>query len=93
MKGMVQDIRQQLARMAILLGQRVWCSVVVFTIFMISCEGMEAATMTASLAVNNEAGQMVWGAAIGVQLAGGISLLRVRLGHRVNLGRLSRVTA
>ena len=92
-QGMGQDIRNRLAEIAALQGQRAWWSVFVFTIFMISREGMEAATMIASLAVNNEARQMAWGGAIGVLLAGGISLLWGRLGHRVNLGRLFRVTA
>lgn len=36
---------------------------------------------------------MAWGGAIGVLLAGAISLLWVRYGQRVNLGRLLRVTA
>lgn len=92
-QGMGQDIRHRLARIATLRGQRAWWSVFLFTIFMISREGMEAATMIASLAVNTEARLMAWGGAVGVLLAGGISLLWVRYGHRVNLARLFRVTA
>ena len=91
--GMGRDIRNRLAEIAALHGSRAWWSVFLFTIFMISREGMEAATMIASLAVNTEARQMAWGGAIGVLLAGAISLLWVRYGQRVNLGRLLRVTA
>ena len=92
-RGMGQDIRQRLSEIAALQGRRAWWSVFLFTIFMISREGVEAATMIASLAVNTEARQMAWGGALGVGLAGAISLLWVRYGHRVNLGRLFRVTA
>lgn len=92
-RGMAQDIRHRLSEIAALQGRRAWWSVFVFTLFMVSREGMEAATMIASLAVNTEARHMAWGGAVGVLLAGAISLLWVRYGQRVNLARLFRVTA
>lgn len=92
-RGMGQDIRNRLAEIAALQGRRAWWSVFLFTIFMVSREGIEAATMIASLAANTEARLMAWGGAFGVLLAGAVSLLWVRYGHRVNLRRLFRVTA
>ena len=92
-KGMGQAITARLSEIAALQGRRAWWSVFVFTLFMISREGVEAATMIASLAVNAEVTDMAWGGALGIALAGAISLLWVRYGHRVNLGRFFRVTA
>jgi len=91
--GMGQDIRRRLDDISALRGRQAWWAVFVFTVFMISREGMEAATMIASLAVNTEAQGMAWGGLLGVLLAGLVSLLWVRHGHRVNLGRFFRVTA
>ena len=92
-KGMGKEITARLAEIAELKGQKAWWSVFVFTVFMISREGVEAATMIASLAVNTEAQSMAIGGVLGVAFAGLISLLWVRYGHRVNLGRFFRVTA
>ena len=92
-KGMGKEITDRLSEIAALQGPQAWWSVFVFTVFMISREGVEAATMIASLAVNAEAMDMTVGGLIGVVLAGAISLLWVRFGHRVNLGRFFRVTA
>lgn len=92
-KGMGQEITRRLGEIAALQGRQAWWSVFLFTIFMISREGVEAATMIASLAVNAEVGAMAWGGALGIALAGLVSLLWVRYGHRVNLGRFFRVTA
>jgi len=92
-KGMGQEIQKRLGEIAALQGQRAWWAVFLFTIFMISREGVEAATMIASLAVNAEVLAMAWGGVLGLALAGAVSLLWVRYGHRVNLGRFFRVTA
>lgn len=92
-KGMGHEINQRLEEIAALQGPQAWWSVFVFTVLMISREGIEAATMIASLAVNSEAQDMAVGGFLGVLLAGGISLMWVRYGHRVNLGRFFRVTA
>lgn len=92
-KTMGREITERLSEIAALQGRRAWWSVFVFTLFMISREGVEAATMIASLAVNADVTDMAWGGALGVALAGAISLLWVRYGHRVNLGRFFRVTA
>ena len=92
-KGMGQEITRRLAEISALQGRQAWWSVFLFTIFMISREGVEAATMIASLSVTAEAGHMAWGGTLGLALAGLVSLLWVRYGHRVNLGRFFRVTA
>jgi high-affinity iron transporter len=92
-KGMSQAITDRLAEIAALQGPQAWWSVFAFTVFMISREGIEAATMIASLAVNAEVWDMAVGGVIGIAFAGAISLLWVRYGHRVNLARFFRVTA
>jgi high-affinity iron transporter len=92
-KGMGKEITDRLSEIAALHGPQAWWSVFVFTVFMISREGVEAATMIASLAVNAEGWDMAIGGALGLVLAGAISLMWVRYGHKVNLGRFFRVTA
>ena len=92
-KGISKEITDRLSEIAALHGPQAWWSVFAFTVFMISREGVEAATMIASLAVNSEVMDMAVGGLVGVALAGAISLLWVRYGHRVNLGRFFRVTA
>lgn len=92
-KSMGKEISARLAEASVRQGERAWWAVFVFTAFMISREGIEAATMIASLARNADARTMAVGGALGVLLAAGISLLWVRFGHKVNLGRFFRVTA
>lgn len=92
-KGMGQEITQRLSELAALQGPQAWWAVFGFTVLMISREGVEAATMIASLATNSQAWDMAVGGALGLALAGGVSLLWVRYGHRVNLARFFRVTA
>jgi high-affinity iron transporter len=74
-------------------GPAAWWSLFGFTIFMVSREGIETATMIASLAANADATDMTVGAVIGVLLAGAVSLMWVKFGHKVNLGRFFRVTS
>jgi len=92
-KGIGKEITDRLSEIAALHGPQAWWSVFVFTVFMISREGIEAATMIASLAVNAEVMDMAVGGLVGVILAGMVSLMWVRYGHRVNLGRFFKVTA
>lgn len=92
-KNMSREIAGRLDQVAGLGGSRAWWSVFGFTAFMVSREGVEAATMIASLSATAEARPMAIGGFIGVVLAGTISLLWVRFGQKVNLGRFFRVTS
>lgn len=92
-KGMGRDIQNRLDTVRLLTGPRAWWSVFGFTVFMVSREGIEAATMIASLGANADARHMAWGGLLGVALAGVISWLWVRFGQKVNLSRFFRVTS
>lgn len=91
-RGMSQEIAQRLERATTHNATAAWWSVFSLTVFMVGREGVETATMIASLAANHEARPMALGGFIGLSLAAGISLLWVRYGHRVQLGRFFRVT-
>lgn len=92
-KTMGREIQQRLGEVTLSKGARAWWSVFIFTAFMVSREGIEAATMIASLAANEEAQTMAVGGTMGLALAATISLLWARYGQRVNLGRFFRVTS
>lgn len=74
-------------------GRAGWWAIFVFALFMVGREGVETATMIASLAVNGDLAHMAWGSAIGFALAAWIAWLWTRHGSKVNLGRFFQVTA
>lgn len=74
-------------------GRRGWWAVFAFALFMVGREGVETATMIASLAVNGDLRHMAWGGALGFALAAWIAWLWVRHGSKVNLSRFFQVTA
>ena len=74
-------------------GRAGWWAVFAFALFMVGREGVETATMIASLAGSAELSHMAWGGALGFALAAWISWLWTRHGHKVNLSRFFQVTA
>ncbi|MBA2672146.1 FTR1 family protein [Ramlibacter sp.] len=70
-----------------------WWAVFAFALFMVGREGVETATMIASLAVNGDLAHMAWGGAVGFALAAWIAWLWTRHGSKVNLSRFFQVTA
>lgn len=92
-KGMGNEITSRLAEIHELHGAKAWWSIFGFTVFMVSREGIETATMIASLAVNSDASDMTVGGVAGLLLAAAVSLMWVKFGHKVNLGRFFRVTS
>lgn len=70
-----------------------WWAVFAFVLFMVGREGVETATMIASLAVNGDLAYMAWGGAAGFLLAAWIAWLWTRHGNKVNLSRFFQVTA
>lgn len=91
-RRMKQQIDGQLARAA-REGTAGWWAVFVFVLFMVGREGVETATMIASLAVNGDLAYMAWGGAAGFLLAAWIAWLWTRHGNKVNLSRFFQVTA
>jgi high-affinity iron transporter len=74
-------------------GSAGWWGVFLFAVFMVGREGVETATMIASLAVNGDLAHMAWGGATGFALAAWIAWLWTRHGSKVNLSRFFQVTA
>jgi high-affinity iron transporter len=74
-------------------GPRAAALVFVFILLMVGREGVETATMLASLAVNARALDMVVAGVLGFGLAAAIALAWLRYGHRVDLAMFFRVTA
>lgn len=92
-RHMKKQIDGRLAEATAQEGGAGWWAVFAFALFMVGREGVETATMIASLAGSAELGHMAWGGAIGFALAAWISWLWTRHGHKVNLSRFFQVTA
>lgn len=92
-KNMGREIHARLDQASVLDGSKAWFAVFGFTLFMVGREGVETATMLASLASSAELGYMVWGGLLGLALAIAIAWAWVRYGKAVDLGRFFRVTA
>lgn len=74
-------------------GAGAWLGVFLFTLLMITREGMELAFVAASIAGQAGGEALLAGAFIGVVLAGLLAAGWVRYGHRVNLGLFFQVTS
>lgn len=74
-------------------GPRAVALVFVFILLMVGREGVETATMLASLAINARAADMVVAGLGGFAVAAAIALAWLRYGHRVDLGLFFRVTS
>lgn len=92
-KHMKKHIDGQLGAATARPGSAGWWAVFAFALFMVGREGVETATMIASLAVNGDLAHMAWGGAIGFALAAWIAWLWTRHGSKVNLSRFFQVTA
>jgi high-affinity iron transporter len=74
-------------------GSKAWLGVFLFTLLMISREGMETALLMGTLIFQVHAMDIILGAFAGTILAAGVAWLWSRYGHRVNLGLFFQVTA
>lgn len=70
-----------------------WWAVFAFTVLMITREGMEAALLLVSTAMQNTMRDFFLGAVLGLACAAGAAALWGRFGHRVPLARFLQVTA
>jgi high-affinity iron transporter len=74
-------------------GSGAWLGVFLFTLLMISREGMETALLMGTLVTQVETMTILGGAVAGTLAAAGVAMLWSRYGHRVNLGLFFQVTA
>ncbi|MEO8677754.1 MAG: FTR1 family protein [Vicinamibacterales bacterium] len=74
-------------------GAAAWLGVFLFTLLMISREGMETALLFGTLLSQVQLSTMLGGAVAGTLSAASVALLWSRFGHRVNLGLFFQVTA
>ena len=74
-------------------GAAAFAGVFLFTLLMITREGMETALLMGTLVFQMKASDMVMGAIAGVVVAAFVASLWSRYGHRVNLGLFFQVTA
>jgi high-affinity iron transporter len=74
-------------------GAGAWLGVFLFTLLMITREGMEFAFVAASIASQAGAAALLAGAFVGLLLAGLLAAAWARYGHRVNLGLFFQVTS
>jgi high-affinity iron transporter len=74
-------------------GNAAWLGVFLFTLLMISREGMETALLMGTLLTQIQAMTIVGGALAGTLAAAAVAMLWSRYGHRVNLALFFQVTA
>ena len=92
-RRMKREIEGRLERSAVRAGRAAFAGVFVFTLLMITREGMETALLMNALLFQVQSPQILAGAAGGTLVAAGIAWLWSRYGHRVNLSRFFQVTA
>jgi high-affinity iron transporter len=92
-KHIKREIETRLGESAMKLGAKAFAGVFLFTLLMITREGMETVLLMNALLSQSGAGNMVSGAVAGTICAAIIAWLWSRYGHRVNLGLFFQVTA
>jgi high-affinity iron transporter len=92
-KRLKRDIETHLESSALQLGAKAFTGVFLFTVLMITREGMETALLMGTLIFQKSAGDIIGGAAAGVLCAAFVAWLWSRYGHRVNLALFFQVTA
>jgi high-affinity iron transporter len=93
-KRIKKDIEGRLQTSAMKSGAAAFAGVFLFTLLMITREGMETALLMGTLVFQmNAPADMIIGACAGVAVAAFVASLWSRYGHRVNLGLFFQVTA
>jgi high-affinity iron transporter len=92
-KRIRKDIEGRLQTSTLKSGTAAFAGVFLFTLLMITREGMETALLMGTLWFQMKAVDMLFGAIAGTLLAGIVASLWSRYGHRVNLGLFFQVTA
>ena len=92
-KRLKREIETRLEASALQLGTKAWLGVFLFTVLMITREGMETALLMGTLIFQNSPVQIIAGAAAGVLCAAVVAWLWSKYSHRVNLALFFQVTA
>jgi high-affinity iron transporter len=92
-KRLKRDIETRLESSAAELGTKAALGVFLFTVLMITREGMETALLMGTLIAQKSPTEIIGGAAAGVFCAAFVAWLWSRYGHRVNLALFFQVTA
>lgn len=92
-KRMKHEIETALESSAVRTGGKAFAGVFLFTVLMITREGMETALLMGTLIIQKSAAEIIGGAAAGVLCAAFVAWLWSRYGHRVNLALFFQVTA
>ena len=92
-KQMGAHIRSGMDKAAGKAGTGMCLAVFAFVLLMVGREGVETATMLASLATQADTGTLIAGGAAGLALAGFVALAWSRYGQKVNLTLFFRVTS
>ena len=87
------DIEGHLAQSAVKTGTAAFVGVFLFTLVMITREGMETALLIGTLLFQNTSMNILLGATIGILAAAFVAWLWSHYGHRVNLALFFQVTA
>ncbi len=87
------EIEGQLRQSTEKSGGAAWLGVFLFTLLMISREGMETALLMGTLLTQVQAMTIIFGALAGTLAAAAVAMLWSRYGHRVNLALFFQVTA
>jgi high-affinity iron transporter len=92
-KRLKREIEAQLEASATRSGARAFAGVFLFTLLMITREGMETALLMGTLLFQIRAVEIIAGAALGTLCAAVVAWLWSKYGHRVNLALFFQVTA
>ena len=92
-KRIKSDIEGHLRSSADKAGIGAWSGVFLFTLLMMSREGMETALLMGTLLAQVQAVSIIGGAVAGIASAAIVAVLWSRFGHRVNLALFFQVTA
>lgn len=92
-KRMKRDIEVRLEASSAKVGRAAFLGVFMFTLLMITREGMETALLMNALLFQVRSMQIIGGALAGTIIAASIAWLWSRYGYRVNLSRFFQVTA
>ena len=92
-KKLKREIEGRLEVSARRTGAAAFASVFMFTVLMITREGMETALLMNALLFSIRSAELIAGAIAGTLVAAFVAFLWSRYGHRVNLSRFFQVTA
>lgn len=92
-KNMKREITGAIDKAVANPGNGAKIAIFAFVLLMIGREGLEAATMIASLAQSNDSAHLVMGGVLGLIVAGSVAWAWSKYGHRINLGLFFQVTA